>query len=89
MGDALGGIRGLLPGEATCGDEVVIGGEVTRRGICRGAGGEERALEGELYEGGGAVQGKEMFLQAKGEVFLEAEHGGGGAGSDLSRASLP
>ena len=80
MGDTLGGVRGLLPGEAAGGDEVVIGGEVARRGVGRGGGGEESALEGELYEGGGAMERKEMFLQTKGEVFLEAEHGGGGGG---------
>jgi len=86
--DALGGVRGLLPGEAAGGDEVVIGGEVAPRGAGRGGGGEGRALEGELYEGGGAMDGKEMFLQTNGEVFLEAEHGGGGGGSARLRPLL-
>jgi hypothetical protein len=49
----LGCFRGLLPGEAAGGDEVVIGGEVARRGVGRegDVDVEESALEGELYEG--------------------------------------
>jgi hypothetical protein len=37
VGDVLGGVRGLLLGEAAGGDEVILGGEAGRRG--RGGGG--------------------------------------------------
>jgi hypothetical protein len=34
------------------------------------------------------MEGKEMFLQMKGEVFLEAEHGGGGGSAARLRPLL-
>jgi hypothetical protein len=84
----------LLSGDAAGGDKVVLGVEVARRRGGRGGGGEESALEEELYGGGGAVERKDMVLEAKGKVFLEAEHGGGSGGGSarlrpLCHAPLP
>ena len=51
---------------------------------------ERSALEGELYEGCGAMDGTDI-LQVKGKMFSEAEHGGGGGSARLptSHAPLP